>query len=157
MQDPRFSAFYDRAQVVHACLCVRARVQHTDNVRLVTHVCRCDRHERWSRWLRHGRFRLVVRSSLSVRIFSFWIRSLFSSSPVFPFHLLLRALTLSRLRIYRVLTYSRIFGGLIVNTEIKDKKTFVVQKFRSRLFCVCERFNVTRRFFYFDILRFISI
>lgn len=128
MQDPRFSAFYDRAQIVHACLCVRARVQHTDNVRLVTHVCRCDRHERWSRWLRHGRFRLVVRSSLSVRIFSFWIRSLFSSSPVFPFHLLLRAFTLSRLRIYRVLTYSRIFGGLIVDGRGDKGKSFYPAK-----------------------------
>ena len=37
------------ARIVHACQCVRARVQHADNVRLVTHVCRCDRHERWSR------------------------------------------------------------------------------------------------------------
>lgn len=66
---------------MHACLCVRARVQHADNVRLVTHVCRCDRHERWSRWLRHGRFRLVVRSSLSVRILS---SSLFPSQPLVP-------------------------------------------------------------------------
>jgi len=41
---------------------VRARHVWVD-----THVCRCDRRERWSRWLRHGRFRLVVRSSLSVR------------------------------------------------------------------------------------------
>lgn len=102
MQDPCFLALW--SCVDREYLCVRARVQHAGNVRLVTHVCRCDRHERWSRWLRHGRFRLVVRSSLSVRIICPALSFLLNPTPLaFPFHLLHGPLTLSRLCSHEVI------------------------------------------------------
>jgi len=63
---PTCSAFgrCRHCSVCRKCVCVRA---YGTRLGADTHVCRCDRRERWSRWLRHGRFRLVVRSSLSVR------------------------------------------------------------------------------------------
>lgn len=84
--------------VHRSCMPMRTctRAAHRQ-VRVVTHVCRCDRHERWSRWLRHGRFRLVVRSSLSVCIPC--PLSLSLSTPPPPFFLFTcssGALTLSR-------------------------------------------------------------
>lgn len=67
---PIYSAFGRSRRCLVSTVCACPKVCVSGSLARAfndTHVCRCDRRERWSRWLRHGRFRLVVRSSLSAR------------------------------------------------------------------------------------------